>query len=73
LPLEAPQDLLRQRRVEVVRDREHPGTKAERSRTGLGCGDRPQLGDRVATADHDEVFPGLNPVQQGAWVSLELL
>jgi hypothetical protein len=57
------QDLLGQRRVEVVRDREHPSAEAKRPRTGLGGGDGPQLCDRAAAADHEEVFPGLNPVQ----------
>jgi len=73
LPLEPPQDLLRQRRVEVVRDRECPGAEAERSRTGLAGGDGPQFGDLAAAADHDEVFPGFNPVQQGVRIPLELL
>jgi hypothetical protein len=57
------QDILRQRRVEIVRDRERPGAKAERTRTGLGRRDWPQLGNLAATADNDEVFPGFNPVQ----------
>ena len=72
-PLELPQDLLRQRRVEVVGDRERPGAEAERSGTGLDGGDGPQLGDRAAAADHDEVFPGLNPVQERVRVPLEFL
>jgi hypothetical protein len=42
---------------------------------GLGGGDGPQLGDRAAAAEHDEAFPGLNPVQHGAgfrWSSCRL-
>jgi hypothetical protein len=73
LPLESPQDLLRQRRVEVVRDRKRPGAEAKRSWTGLGGGDGPELGDRAAAAGHDQVFPGLNPVQQGIRIPLEVL
>lgn len=73
MSLERSQDLLRQRRVEVIWDRERPCTEAERSRTGLSGGDGPQLGDRSATADYDEAFPCLNPVQESARVPLELL
>jgi hypothetical protein len=73
LPFKLPQDLLGKRGIEVVRDRESPGTEAERSRAGLRCGDGPELGDRMAAADHDKVFPGLNPVQQCLGVTLKLL
>jgi hypothetical protein len=61
MPLESSQDLFRQRRV-IVRDRERPGAEAEGSRTRLCSGDRPQLRDWTAIADHDEVFSGLNPI-----------
>jgi hypothetical protein len=72
-PLEIPQDVLRQRRVKVVRNREGAGAEAERSRAGWGCGDGPKLGDRAAAADDDEVFPGLDPVQEGVRILSELL
>jgi hypothetical protein len=72
-PLEPPQDLLRQRRVEVVRDRECPSAEAKWARFGLGGGDGPQLSDRAASADYDEVLPGLNPVHQGVQIASELL
>lgn len=72
-PFEPLQDLVRQRRVEVVRDLERPGAEAKRTRTGLRGGDGPQLGDRSPATNHAEVFPGLNPVQQAGWVPLELL
>jgi len=68
-----PKDLLRQRRVEVVRNRKRPGAQAEWSRTGLGGGGRPKLGDWTAVAYHDEVFPNLNAVQQGVCILLERL
>ena len=73
MPLEPPQDLIRQRRVEIVRDLERPGTEAEGARTGLCSGDGPQLRDRAAVADHEDVFSGLNTVEQGVRVEPELL
>lgn len=70
---EPPQGLLRQRRVEVVRDRELPGAKAEWSRAGLGRGDGPQLSYGAPIAGHDEALPGLNPVQESIQVVSEIL
>jgi hypothetical protein len=73
LPLESPHDFLSKRRVQVIRNRERPGAEAKRSRVGLGNEKGTQLGDRTTAADHDEVFPCFNPVQQGIRISLELL
>lgn len=64
---------LRERRVEVVRDLERAGAEAERTRAGKGGGDGAKLSDRATAANHEEVFPGLHPVQQGVRVPLELL
>lgn len=49
------------------------GEKGARGFWRAGQWDGPQLSDRTAAADHDQVFPGLNPVQQGAGVPLEPL
>jgi hypothetical protein len=62
-PLEPLQDLLRQRSVEVVWNRERSGAETERPWTGLSRGNRAQLSDRKAAAEHNEVLPGLNPIQ----------
>jgi hypothetical protein len=67
------QDLLRQWRVKVVRNREGSGAETERSHAKLGGGDGYQLGDRAAATDHNEVFSRLNPVQQCVRVPLEFL
>jgi hypothetical protein len=63
LPLESSQDLLGQRRVEVIRYGERPSGEAKRARTRLDGGDRAQLGHRPSAADHDETLSSLNPVQ----------
>jgi hypothetical protein len=62
-----------QRFVEVVWNRERSDAEAEGTRSGLSRRDRPELGDRAATADHDEVLPGLDPVQERLRVPLKLL
>jgi hypothetical protein len=72
-PFKLSQDLLRKRRIKIVRDLERPHTKAERSRAGWGCGDGPHLGDGIAATNDDEVLSGLDPVQQSIGVPLELL
>lgn len=68
--LEHSQNFFRQRRVEVVRNYERPSTEPERSRIGLLRRNGPQLGDRVVASDYEEMFPGLDPVQQGIRVTL---
>lgn len=72
MPLEPPQDLVRQQRVEVVRDPERPGAEAKGSGTGLCRRDRSQLRDWATVADHENMLSGLNPVQQGVRVEPEL-
>ncbi len=42
----------------MVRDPERAGAEAERTRTGLGGGNGPQLSDRTVASDHDEAFSG---------------
>jgi hypothetical protein len=61
-PFEVPQDLLRERRVEVVRNLELPSAEAERTRTGLRCCDRAKLSNGPPLADHEEMFSGLNAI-----------
>ncbi len=72
-PLELPQDLTRQRRVEIVRNRERPGTEAKGPWTRRRRGKRPELGDGSAITDDDKVLPGFDPVQQGVGVPLKIL
>lgn len=50
-----------------------PAQRPEWSRAGWGGGDRPELGDRAAAADDDEMFPGLDPIQEGVRILSDLL
>ncbi len=66
-------DVFRQRIIEVIRDAEFPGRQAEGPGRMRNRGQGPRFGDRPALARDEEVLSGLDSVEQGGEVSLEVL
>jgi len=70
-PAELQEHVIGERSVEVVGDDERPSTSTERAKAGRG-GDGPQLDHRAPGADDDQMFAGLDAVELGGGILLQL-